>query len=491
MTEEQAQRQYGMPTRNFHEFQRTAQNHGLRIDVRPTTRTAPEWLQQGMLPKPKDIKAKTINELDVHLGARAEDVGLVGYFQPVKPQREDFDDVTWGRIEARFEQREDEFQQLAGPMAQLADQGRYKVENGLVLGKNAEGAWTRITGDHDLYNIRTPGGSSLTLNTYNSVIDEMMRRDIGVMHGAHVYWDPESPHSKEIFDRIVQSHQEGGEPLLRFEPNGDAVLAYPTPPVQTEAANHSREPQAFVFPPIGSAEGPYATPPVQNGSLAPEAADHSHEPQQAPEFGTNGQGIGFALGGAPKNVPMLILTKAMWENLQRQAQQDNSLLPTLPQTAPVGLPPQQQAESSWSAESAAAQARMIATMAIKEIQQQSVNPLTQPAPPNVAQPTTAMQQRTVPQPTGDQTAQLPMTTLQNGLGGWGGQQVDLPGAGPQVDPQNTLVAASMTVPGTTGVPVPVAQQQGGAVPGTTGVPTQFAQQQGGTGLGTPGGPGGA
>ncbi|MFE2422676.1 hypothetical protein [Streptomyces hokutonensis] len=222
-----ARSQYGMPEKNFGKFRNLARARNLVIDVRPTNTAAPNWLDQGKLPKPKDIKAKSVNDLDVLLGARDEHRGLIGYFEPVLPERGNLDDRTWEQLERRFAQRAEEFEALAPVMADLRDQGRFKVENGLVYGRVGEDNWTEITGDHDVFDIRTPGGSRLKGDPYDAVVNTMMTNDMAVMHGAHMDWEPTTPFSKGIFSKIVESHQEGGEPLLRFRPGlNDAELVH-------------------------------------------------------------------------------------------------------------------------------------------------------------------------------------------------------------------------------------------------------------------------
>ncbi|WP_329550691.1 WXG100-like domain-containing protein [Streptomyces sp. NBC_00696] len=222
-----ARSQYGMPEKNFDRFRDLARTRNLVIDVRPTNTAAPEWLDQGKLPKPKDIKAKSVNDLDVLLGAKAEHRGLIGYFEPVRPERGNLDDRTWEGLERRFAQRAEEFETLAPVMAGLVAEGRFKVENGLVYGRDGQGDWTEITGDHDVFDIHTPGGTRLAGEPYGEVVNTMMTTDMAVMHGAHMDWEPTTPFSKGIFSKIVESHQEGGEPLLRFRPGlNDAELVH-------------------------------------------------------------------------------------------------------------------------------------------------------------------------------------------------------------------------------------------------------------------------
>ncbi len=265
-----ARSHYGMPEKNFDRFKSLARTHNLVIDVRPTNTAAPEWLDQGKLPKPKDIKAKSVNDLDVLLGAKDEHRGLIGYFKPVLPERGSLDDATWTKLQARHTQRDEEFRTLAPVMEQLTEEGRFKVEDGLVFGRDGQGEWREITGDHDVFDISTPGGTRLQGDPYQDVVNTMMAGDMGVMHGAHMDWEPATPFSKGIFSKIVESHQEGGEPLLRFRPGlNDAELVHapaefrfrgPAPeprPVPAEPPTDRPEPQTnHPEPPTGHPESP-------------------------------------------------------------------------------------------------------------------------------------------------------------------------------------------------------------------------------------------
>ncbi|MFF3249181.1 hypothetical protein ACFYWY_36890 [Streptomyces sp. NPDC002870] len=219
---------FGMPRGNYGRFARLARERRLRILVRPTNAEAPGWLERGALPKPKDIKAKTINRVDVHLGAARGHVGLVGFFEPRMPERagvEDAESGLWERIEQRFRQRSEEFEALGPVMGRLAEEGRFFVKDGLVYGLDAAGERRPITGDHDVFDVTTPGGSELTPRGYGSLVETMMASDMAVMHGAHMYWPgPRSPFSEQIFIRIVENHRPGGEPLLEFRPDSDSAV---------------------------------------------------------------------------------------------------------------------------------------------------------------------------------------------------------------------------------------------------------------------------
>ncbi|MEU3519443.1 hypothetical protein ABZ770_29915 [Streptomyces sp. NPDC006654] len=269
----EARSRYGMPTANFRKFQDIAAARNLRIDVRPTNPTAAHWLEEGKLPKPKEIKAKSINDLDVRLGAKDEHIGLIGYFEPVPPERGDLDEPTWNRLEARYAQRAEEFRVLAPVMERLSAEGRFKVEDGVVLGRDDKGEWERMTGDHDMFSISTPGGTLLKGEPYHDAVTTMMANNMAVMHGAHLHWEPESPFSKGIFSKIVASHQEGGEHLLRFRPGlNNAELVYapaefrftvpePEPhPAPAEAPTDQPEPPLPPHEPLTRSGSLVATP---------------------------------------------------------------------------------------------------------------------------------------------------------------------------------------------------------------------------------------
>ncbi|KND30668.1 hypothetical protein IQ60_20115, partial [Streptomyces europaeiscabiei] len=89
---------YGIPEKNFDKFRDVARDRNVVVDVRPTNPSAPNWLDAGAMPKPQDIKAKTVNEVDVLLGADAGNVGLVGYFQPVLPDQGSVPVDAWDRV---------------------------------------------------------------------------------------------------------------------------------------------------------------------------------------------------------------------------------------------------------------------------------------------------------------------------------------------------------------------------------------------------------
>ncbi|SNX66210.1 hypothetical protein SAMN06272735_8056 [Streptomyces sp. TLI_55] len=244
-----ARQRYGIPEKNFGKFRGIARERGLMIDVRPAHPATAKWLDEGKLPRPREIQAETINDLDVHLGARAEHIGLVGYFEPDLPEdRTGFDGTTWTAVKARYAQRLAEFHHLSATMAALAEEDRFHVRDGLVLGHQGgtpDGALTEITDDHTVFDLATPGGGRLDTPTHDETVQAMIHNDMAVTRGAHLYWRaPRSPFGKGVFTKVLESHGPDGAPLLRFRPENDhARLVHYTPPrgAATGTSSISRE----------------------------------------------------------------------------------------------------------------------------------------------------------------------------------------------------------------------------------------------------------
>ena len=322
-----------MPKGNFTKFQRMARQRNLVIDVRQTNPHAAKWLEQGMLPKPADIKAKTIGVLDTHLGASPEHLGLVGYFKPSMPGERPpgMDDDTWNSLQRRFNQRSDEFTELAPKMQELADQNRFHVEAGLVKGYNDQGKLTAITGDHDVYDVTTPDGHSLTPNSYQETVDDMIANNMAVEHGAHTYWpEPRSPFSQGVYEKIIASHVgPDGEPLVRFRPGqqNDAELGWPRPrigpttrkpveapartPAPPTATSHSSQQESAVpaEPQVIRQQEPQPTPAPsthtsQQRSLAAGPSTVRDPATTAPPAPGNGNGSGS--GSAQRRVSQVV-----------------------------------------------------------------------------------------------------------------------------------------------------------------------------------------
>jgi hypothetical protein len=116
-----------MPDQNVQKFRKASQGSNLRITVRPTNPASVKWLERGSIPKPAAIKAKTINEDDVYLGALRENIGLVAYFKPNRPNYEEIPPDRHAAVDERYKQRRREFRELADTMEKLANNQIRKI----------------------------------------------------------------------------------------------------------------------------------------------------------------------------------------------------------------------------------------------------------------------------------------------------------------------------------------------------------------------------
>ena len=191
----------GMPDANIAAAPKIAKENGVEIYVCPTNPASKKLLEAGAHTKPETIKSKTINEQDIQLGRRPEDLGKVGYFDsgPNPPPKGNMSDADYDKLTDRYNQRRQEYVDNAGDFAKLKKKGTTVDEHGVVVAKDGK----PYTGDHDIYYIRGKNGEPV---------------------------DPESKYekAKAIDGKIVDSHQaktssdREGESLIKFGPDGKA-----------------------------------------------------------------------------------------------------------------------------------------------------------------------------------------------------------------------------------------------------------------------------
>ncbi|MBY8850219.1 hypothetical protein K7G98_17990 [Saccharothrix sp. MB29] len=249
--------EYGMPEVNQRRFQNMADRFNITYDVRPTNPHSVRWLEQGAVPKPVEIKAKTINELDTYLGASPDAVGLVGYFAPVRPDLSTIPHELHAQVRERYRNREHEYGELRADINRLEAQGTFRVnrDNGTVE-MNTPTGYKPITGDHDVFDMRLHDGRRLSGNSYDLASWLLVRRNSGVQHGAHMYWQPRGDFQQQIFEDIVERHQQdarNSEPLVRFSPGRRPSLVFAEPgweslPGRTRRTGPSQQAPVFATP---------------------------------------------------------------------------------------------------------------------------------------------------------------------------------------------------------------------------------------------------
>lgn len=241
----QIESRYGIPVARQQEFQDYADRHDLMIYVRPTNPDSVRWIERGSPGKPELIKAKTISSVDVELGAPADRQGLVGYFrfpgagqgELRLPERGTIPEERWNQLRARLDQRVQEYEALRPTMEAHIAASRFEVRDGVVYGRNAEGEFRPLTGDHDLFDIRHADGRRLTPEENFLHFDQAHLRDMGVEHPPLANWNPTTPRDWEEYLKLMDQHGAGGEPLVRFEPGQQPTLAHMTAIERAEIAD--------------------------------------------------------------------------------------------------------------------------------------------------------------------------------------------------------------------------------------------------------------
>lgn len=229
-----------------------ARKHGVHILTRQSGRGVAELRTHGYSPKPMPIKSKTINELDVHLGAPQSGLRQVGHFEPRMPATRPagMDDATWAALGRRYDQRVAEYNGPTGQkVRQYSDAGLVEVRNGVVYDTGlVSGSGKPITGDFDLFEIVFPNGMPVPDHIYRAVVGDLEAGPFQAMHGAHMRWDiqmgdwhtfADFVHAADVVDtnlgiyhKIVRSHHQ--EPLIVF--GGDrppyALTSDALPPIK-------------------------------------------------------------------------------------------------------------------------------------------------------------------------------------------------------------------------------------------------------------------
>ncbi|MBF6356141.1 hypothetical protein IU449_16605 [Nocardia higoensis] len=222
---------HGIPKRNQEILWNYARRHNLVLFVRPTNPDAVRHLLRGAVPKPMAIKDKTVNDLDIALGAKDWSKGLVGRFPPGFLRMPDTTGMEQSEIDAlrnRLATREQDYERYAQAMDLYAEKGRFRTTGDGVVEAFVDGRFRPITGDHDLFDIRRPSGDPLTPEELARHEKALIDLGAGVQHGPHAYWDPPDTYQRvRNFESIIASHQPDldpqtkNEPLIVFAPDAD------------------------------------------------------------------------------------------------------------------------------------------------------------------------------------------------------------------------------------------------------------------------------
>jgi hypothetical protein len=110
---------------------RFAKEENVIVGARSTNVDSMRHIRDGnAVPKPITIKSKTIGELDTYLGTRVEDKGLVGYFKPNKPDPDKVPPHLWEKVQARFDARAKEYDELRDTITKYVNDGKMVERDG-------------------------------------------------------------------------------------------------------------------------------------------------------------------------------------------------------------------------------------------------------------------------------------------------------------------------------------------------------------------------
>lgn len=225
----------GMPDANVKAAQDIAKKHNVDIFIRPTNPASKKLLDEGAHPKPEMIKTKTINELDLHLGMKPENLGKVGWFDPgaKPPPKGKMSDKDYANLVERFDQRKAEFNNYKKDIGKITfpagKNGGHTIKDGVILHPDGK----PYTGDHDIFDIRKPDGTKPTKAEYDAIMKDLKGPPFNAQHDGHRQWDYSTENwynqkKKSIIDtKILDSHQtkdskgRPGEALIKVNSKGE------------------------------------------------------------------------------------------------------------------------------------------------------------------------------------------------------------------------------------------------------------------------------
>lgn len=219
----------GMPKSAQKAIQNVSDEMGVQVHVRYGNPATKPWIESGRaVPKPCDIKAKTLNKIDELIGGPQGREGLVGYFKPKRPPKNVMDKLSpevRDQINKRFAQRAEEFRKYRSDMKKLADSDRYKVIDGVVHDMKAG---KPVGGDVDIFDITNFDGTKLPESVKKQAYKKLIKTEPSkVMHEGVTSWDS----TDHAFDpvaksKMINSAKKGEEGVISFNPQADPTHSY-------------------------------------------------------------------------------------------------------------------------------------------------------------------------------------------------------------------------------------------------------------------------
>lgn len=211
-------------------IQNTADEFGVQIKARPTTATADKWINSGQaVPKPMQIKAKTLDRWDELLGGPKNSEGLVGYYKPKLPPKEVMKNLSPQSQEELIEKyvaRRREFWQQAEKMKKFEASGEYKVVNGRVMNKDGK----FLTGDVDVFDVTNFDGTPVSPKVKKQVLDHLTQNKgfaVGkggsnVLHEDVISWTKDGREfSEKAREKMIKAAMDDRKGVTSYNPMAD------------------------------------------------------------------------------------------------------------------------------------------------------------------------------------------------------------------------------------------------------------------------------
>ncbi|WP_030191555.1 hypothetical protein [Streptomyces violaceorubidus] len=223
----------GISEKNRGKLQRASRDLNIVIVTRETNEYAAQRLEEGAVPKPLEVKAKSLNVYDLALeysstepaGGQVrrrfstQQLGLVAFVDPHRPEDlSGYGPAERAKIMRRYEKRRAEFAEYAAEMERKKD--RFPVIDGIVHQVVEGEAEPRpVTSDIDLFDLFTPtGGSDLSPRSYRHAVDHLVAAVTPVMHSPAVQWKTETAEEEGKRQALIRPVEEGRETAGVFHP---------------------------------------------------------------------------------------------------------------------------------------------------------------------------------------------------------------------------------------------------------------------------------
>ncbi len=213
-----------------------ANKYDIQIGSRSTNPDSMHWIRDGKaVPKPVNIKSKTINNLDTYIGANRADEGLVGYFRPTEPNMRNVPTELQSAVQQRYAQRLEEYYKLRGDVDGMVLRGEVVERNGMLFQVGESGREIPYAGDIDLVYLRNPDGTHLSGEKFLEVMEDLKKSGAGIEHGPETDvinyltrgHTPGSPEWHEAYQKAIKLHESledahlsGAEMILQIGSDG-------------------------------------------------------------------------------------------------------------------------------------------------------------------------------------------------------------------------------------------------------------------------------